>query len=127
MKKLTVPVLDEKDKEFVETLVNVGLKRNVAKTLVYLANVDETISRDIELGADLRQPEVSIVMRELRDQGWVDEREIKKEGKGRPLKCYKLATGITDIISMLEERKREEAQVHLENIQKLRSLSDKLK
>jgi predicted transcriptional regulator len=127
MKKLSVPVLDEKDNEFVETLVNVGLNRNVAKTLVYLANVDETITRDIERGSNLRQPEVSIVMHELRDHNWVEEHEIKKECKGRPLKSYKLATSIPDIISMLEERKREEAQVHLENIQKLRSLSDKLK
>ena len=81
MKRLTVPVLDEKDKSFVESLVSVGLKRNVAKTLVYLSGVGETISREIELGADLRQPEVSIVMRELKDEGWIDIREIKKNGK----------------------------------------------
>ena len=87
MKKLTVPVLDDKDKEFVESLVKVGLNRNISKTLVYLANVEETLSRDIEIGANLRQPEVSLVMRELRAQGWVGEREIKKEGKGRPVKA----------------------------------------
>jgi len=127
MKKLTVPVLDDKDKEFVESLVKVGLNRNISKTLVYLANVEETISRDIEIGANLRQPEVSLVMHELRSQGWVGEREIKKEGKGRPVKCYKLSVGVADIISTLEERKRKEAQDSLKNIEKLRLLSDKIK
>ena len=127
MKKLTVPVLDDKDKEFVDSLVKVGLNRNISKTLVYLANVEETLSRDIEIGANLRQPEVSLVMRELRAQGWVGEREIKKEGKGRPVKCYKLSVSLTDIISTLEETKRKEAQAHLKNIEKLRSLSDKIK
>ena len=127
MKKLTVPVLDDKDGEFVESLVKIGLGRNVAKTLVYLANVDETISRDIELGSGLRQPEVSLVMRELREEGWVKEREIKKEGKGRPLKCYKLAIGIAGIITSLEERKQKEAQDHIKHIQKLKSLTDNLK
>lgn len=127
MKKLTVPVLDDKDKEFVESLVKVGLNRNISKTLVYLANVKETVSRDIEIGANLRQPEVSLVMHELRSQGWVGEREIKKEGKGRPVKSYTLSVGITDIISTLEERKQREAQVHLKNIEKLRLLSDKIK
>lgn len=127
MKKLTVPVLDDKDKEFVESLVKVGLNRNTSKTLVYLANVDETVSRDIEIGANLRQPEVSLVMHELRNQGWVGEREIKKEGKGRPVKCYKLSVGIESIISALEESKRKEAQASLKNIEKLRMLSDKIR
>ncbi len=127
MKKLTVPVLDDKDKEFVESLVKVGLNRNTSKTLVYLANVEETISRDIEIGANLRQPEVSLVMRELRNQGWVAEREIKKESKGRPVKCYKLSAGIEGIISTLEDRKRKEAVSQLKNIEKLRLLSDKIK
>jgi predicted transcriptional regulator len=127
MKKLTVPVLDDKDKEFVESLVNVGLNRNISKTLVYLANVEETLSRDIEIGANLRQPEVSLVMRELRAHGWVGEREIKKEGKGRPVKCYTLSVGLADIISSLEESKKKEAQAHLKNIEKLRLLSDKIK
>lgn len=127
MKKLTVPVLDDKDKEFVESLVNVGLNRNISKTLVYLANVEETLSRDIEIGANLRQPEVSLVMRELRAHGWVGEREIKKEGKGRPVKCYTLSVGLTDIITSLEESKKKEAQAHFKNIEKLRLLSDKIK
>jgi len=124
MKKLTVPVLDEKDKDFVDSLVSVGLKRNVAKTLVFLSNVEETVSRDIELGADLRQPEVSIVMRELNEEGWLEVREIKKDGKGRPLKCYRLARPLSDIINILEERKKHEAEHNLENIRKLRSFSD---
>ncbi len=124
MKKLTVPVLDEKDKSFVESLVSVGLKRNVAKTLVYLSCVGETISREIELGVDLRQPEVSIVMRELKDEGWIEIREIKKDGKGRPLKSYRLSKSLSDIIGILEERKKSEAEHNLENIRKLRSYSN---
>lgn len=127
MKKLTVPVLDDNDREFVESLVKVGLNRNTSKTLVYLANVDETVSRDIEIGANLRQPEVSLVMRELRNQEWVEEREVKKEGKGRPVKCYKLSVSIEGIISTLEERKQKEAQASLKNIEKLRLLSDKIR
>jgi len=71
MKKLSVSVLDDKDEESVNILMELGLKRNVARTLVYLANADEVTSRSIELGADLRQPEVSIAMRKLREGDWV--------------------------------------------------------
>lgn len=126
MKKEAVFVLDEKDEEFAQTLMNIGLKRNVARTLIYLANAGETVSRDIELGADLRQPEVSIAMRELREEGWIEEREIKKEGKGRPLKCYKLAVPLKDIINYFEQKKQKEAEQDLKNIQRLRNLSKAL-
>ena len=127
MKKLTVYVLDEKDIKFVESLAKVGLKKNISKTLVYLSNVEEVNSRDIELGANLRQPEVCLVMAELTNEGWVKEREVRKHGKGRPAKYYRLSVGIADIISTLEERKRKETQAHFMNIESLRLLSEKAK
>lgn len=123
MKKLAVSVLDDKDEESVSILMDIGLKRNVARTLIYLANADEVTSRSIELGADLRQPEVSIAMRQLKEENWVAVRDIKKEGKGRPLKSYKLSIPIQNIITHLEETKRKEAEKDLENIKKLRKLS----
>ena len=124
MKKLSVSVLDDKDEESVNILMELGLKRNVARTLVYLANADEVTSRSIELGADLRQPEVSIAMRKLREGDWVFVQDIKREGKGRPLKSYKLAVPIEDIINHLEGIKRQQAEKDLDNIKKLRELSN---
>ncbi len=123
MRDEAVPVFDRNEEVITNLLVNIGLKRNMAKTLVYLANVDEAISRRVEMGAGLRQPEVSIAMRELRDKGWIDEWEKKKEGKGRPLKCYKLAIKLNDIIDFLEEEKRREARQDEERIERLRYLS----
>ncbi|MGZ4945280.1 MAG: ArsR family transcriptional regulator, partial [Halobacteriota archaeon] len=84
MRDESVPVFDQDDEVMASLLCNVGVKRNLAKALVYLANVNESVSRNIELGAGLRQPEVSIAMREMRERGWIDEWEQKKEGKGRP-------------------------------------------
>ena len=67
MRESTVKILDDKDMEFVETLRSLGVPRNVATLITFLANVDEASSREIEMGSDLRQPEVSIAMRTLRD------------------------------------------------------------
>jgi predicted transcriptional regulator len=91
--------------------------------LVYLANVNESVSRNIELGAGLRQPEVSIAMREMRERGWIEEWEQKKEGKGRPLKCYRLSTKLCDIIDSLDDSRKRDAQQDEETIATLRSLS----
>ena len=118
-----MPVFDQDEEVMANLLGNIGLKRNLAKALVYLANVNESVSRNIELGAGSRQPEVSIAMRELRERGWIEEWERKKEGKGRPLKCYRLSVELCDIIDHLDDSRKRDAQEDEETIATLRSLS----
>jgi len=122
MKESTVKILDDKDMEFVETLRSLGVPRNVATLITFLANVDEASSREIEMGSDLRQPEVSIAMRTLRDNQWIEEREIKREGKGRPMKVYSLRASIEEIIKHFEEEKLHESAQAMESIQRLKQL-----
>ncbi|MCZ7401640.1 MAG: transcriptional regulator protein [Candidatus Methanoperedens sp.] len=123
MKSLSVNVLDKADEEFADTLIELGLKRNVAKVLTYLKNVKDVTSRDLEMGSDLRQPEVSIAMRELEELGWIGEREEKKPGKGRPYKIYKLETNIDSIIEHLEAQKKKESQAMMASIKRLKELT----
>jgi len=122
MRASEVSVFDEKDLEFIEILRNLNISRNVASTLAYLSSVEEATSKDLEMGSELRQPEVSIAMRELRSFGWIDEREIKKEGKGRPMKIYKLAVPLPEIVVHLEKQTMQETQKAMENIEKLKNL-----
>lgn len=97
MKQTSIRVLDERDLEFIEALRNLKVPRNVATLITYLANASEATSREIEVGTNLRQPEVSISMRSLRQNKWVEEREIKAEGKGRPMKVYKLGVPLESV------------------------------
>jgi predicted transcriptional regulator len=100
----------KKDEALVDLLMNTGMPKNVAKTLVFLRKKEETTSVEIEISTALRQPEVSIAMQELRRRKWVTKRDIKKEGKGRPVHAYKLSIPFDKIIEALEkeERKRME-------------------
>jgi predicted transcriptional regulator len=109
-----------KEEEFANLLMNIGLKRNVAKVLVYLANTSEATSRDIERGTDLRQPEVSIAMRTLKENEWIESRESKAESKGRPVKIYRLSRPIEEIMDIIERNKRKEVKSQLDLIQKVR-------
>jgi predicted transcriptional regulator len=118
-----VKVLDEKDRELVEALEAVGIRRNVATIIVYLKELDEATSRDIEKGSELRQPEVSIAMRTLREKGWIGERDVKGTGKGRPIKFYKLTASVDDIIGYYEEEKRKESSQAMQSIQRLKEIS----
>jgi len=116
-------VLDDKDLEFIDTLRSLEVPRNVATLITYLANANEVTSREIEIGTSLRQPEVSIAMRTLRLNKWIDEREVKSEGKGRPMKVYKLRVSIQEIIQHYEEEKNNEAARTTQAVQRLKELS----
>ncbi|MHB8118090.1 MAG: ArsR family transcriptional regulator [Methanothrix sp.] len=123
IKQSAIKVLDEKDLEFIDALRSLKVPRNVATLTTYLANTDEATSREIELGTNLRQPEVSIAMRTLRQNNWIDEREIKVVGKGRPMKVYKFSVPLDKIIQHYEEEKNSEAAQAMESIQRLKDLT----
>jgi len=123
IRQTTVRVLDEKDLEFIDALRSLNVPRNVAGLITYLANTNEATSREIETGTNLRQPEVSIAMRTLRQNNWIDEREVKAEGKGRPMKIYKLRVPIEKIIQHYEVEKNSEAARTMQAIERLKELS----
>ncbi|WP_406662448.1 transcriptional regulator [Methanolobus sp. ZRKC3] len=116
--------MNEKEYEIVELLRKLNMNRPVALTLASLSNGDEITSREIEMNSSLRQPEVSIAMRYLKDNNWVEIREEKKtEGKGRPVKLYRLIIPLEEIIQSIEKRVLRESQYVLENIEKLKRLA----
>jgi predicted transcriptional regulator len=108
MKRRRSFVLDEKDNKAVQLFAELGMPKNLAKTLLYISQVDECRSADVEQGADLRQPEVSVAMQELRRRGWAKKRDVKKKGKGRPVHLYKLTSDLPTILKSFEKEKMKE-------------------
>ncbi len=99
------------------------MPKSVAAMIVYLADAGEANSREIEMGTGLRQPEVSIGMRTFRENNWIKERDVKGDGKGRPLKFYSLNLSIDEIIKHYEEEKSRESAMKMEAIQRLRKIA----
>lgn len=116
--------MGEVEYEMVELLRRLNINRPVALTLACLSKGEEISSQSIEMVSGLRQPEVSIAMRYLRENEWVDMREEKKNhGKGRPVKLYKLTVEMEKIIDTIEENVIAESKSILQNIERLKSLS----
>ncbi|HLA47381.1 MAG TPA: ArsR family transcriptional regulator [Thermoplasmata archaeon] len=113
--------LSRKDESMVDLLIQTGMSKNSAKTLVFLSKRDETTSVEIEKATGLRQPEVSIAMQELRRRRWVEKRDIKKEGKGRPVHAYHLALPFEEIIEIIGREERAKIEEIETNIRKMRS------
>ncbi|MCG7854490.1 MAG: MarR family transcriptional regulator, partial [Methanoregulaceae archaeon] len=91
MRTKNVMYFTQDEENLANLLIRTGMKRNVARVLIYLAHNPEATSREIERGTDLRQPEVSLAMAALTEQKWVENHEIKAENKGRPVKIYRLS------------------------------------
>lgn len=119
----TIKIADEKDLEFMQYLESLGMNRNVACVITYLKDVKEGSSRDIEVATGLRQPEVSIATQTLRKKGWITERNVKLENKGRPMTFYALRSTIYEIIKYCETEKTEEFAQTMETIKRLKELS----
>jgi len=122
MKKLDINQLDDSDEEISEILMSSVLSRPVARTLVYLQKVDTATSIDLERGTGLRQPEVSIAMRELKPFDWIEETEEKKPGKGRPNKVYSLKVRFKGIIAHLEKQQKKAIDDGMVSIKRLKEL-----
>jgi predicted transcriptional regulator len=122
MKERTTKILDDKDMEFVEILRSLNIPRNVATLIAFLSGIDDQMasSREIEMGTDLRQPEVSAAMRFLRENDWLEEREVEPESRGRPKKVFSLKNGIDSIIEYFEDERTREISEAMKNIQRLR-------
>jgi predicted transcriptional regulator len=114
-----VEYFNKKEEEFANLLIGIGLKKNVATLLVFLAGTPVATSREIEHGTDMRQPEVSVAMRYLMDKEWVKVPESLPT-KGRPEKKYSLAVPINDILASIEGKKRRETDLQLGLVRKMR-------
>ena len=122
MNALITKQLDDRNEEIANVLISLGMNRPVAWTLSQLINRNEITSVELERETELRQPEVSIAMKKLKEHGWINEREEKKPGKGRPYKIYSLKVGFDEIIDQIEEQKKKTDDDHQHKMERLKEL-----
>jgi predicted transcriptional regulator len=122
MKQKNVYTFDKKDDKAVQLFIKLGMPKNLAKTLLCLSQFDECKCADVEQGADMRQPEVSIAMQELRRRGWIKKRDLKKEGKGRPVHIYKTTTDLPKILKAFEQEKLKEVESVKKDLSELKNI-----
>ncbi len=116
--------MGSKEYELIELFRRINVSRPIAITLACLAKGGEISSQSIEMISGLRQPEVSIAMWYLRENGLIDIREEKKSrGQGRPIKLYRLTVPMDCVISKIEEEIIAESKLMFENIERLKQIT----
>lgn len=117
---------NSQDEKIIKVFTELGMPRNLVKTLIYISQVDECRSAEIEHGANLRQPEVSVAMQQLQKKGWISRRDLKKKGKGRPVHIYKLTSPINKIVSTFEKEKIKEIESIKNDLDQLKNLIESI-
>ena len=118
-------VMGSYEYEMIELLRKINLSRPIALTLACLSKGREISSQNIEMLSGLRQPEVSLAMRYLQKNNWIEFREEKKsKGKGRPIKIYRLTVTLNQVIGKLEEDILSESRQVLRNIELLKKIPE---
>lgn len=117
-------VLSETNDKLAKYLIISDIPRSVAYTLVYIRDKGEITSVEIERETGLRQPEVSIAMQWLRRKGWINKRNMKKEGKGRPIHGYRLSKSFNEILEEIIQDLTNKINEINDNIDQLKSFQD---
>lgn len=109
--------------DLAELLVRTGMRKSVAWSLAFLATRNETTSVEVEKATGLRQPEVSLAMQELRQRRWVEKRDVKRPGKGRPVHAYRLTVPLAEIVDALAKEERRKIERIRGTIRELKRFS----
>ena len=112
--------------ELVERLIDTGMKKNLAITLVFVAQYGETTGRTMEANTRLRQPDTSLATNELIRMGLLKRRELPKEGRGRPVFAYSLKKSIDDTVRDIEKGERKKIEEIEYNIRRIWELKNEM-
>jgi predicted transcriptional regulator len=112
-----------KELEMIALMRSLGLPKNLSKVLVYLSKAKEVMSHDIEKSVHLKQSEVSVILKRLRERGWLKSRTLKPEGKGRPNQLHKLTFSFRRVIRDIEQEKMKEVDEIKKKIATLKRLA----
>jgi predicted transcriptional regulator len=122
MKQKTGYVLNQQDETIIHLFTNLGMPKNLAKTLLYISQVEDCRSQDIERGVELLQPQVSLAIQELKKKGWVKKHDKKKKGKGRPVHHYHLTKPLSELIKNFQNDKVRELETIKKNFSELETI-----
>jgi len=127
MNQKTERAFTKDDETVIQLFSELGMPKNLAKTLIYISQAEHCRSQDIEEGIELLQPQVSIAIQELRKKGWVKKHDKKKKGKGRPVHHYQLTKPLPEILKIFEHEKINEIENIKKNFNELESILNEVK
>ena len=93
-----------------QKLIELGANENTASVLLCLHFHGAATSKDLQLHCDIRQPDVSIAISELRDMNLVHYSPRSEVSRGRPAHIYRLRMSLEQSILPFVNKARKRAK-----------------
>ena len=111
-------------KEMVELLVSLGAELNTAKTLMCLHMHGSSKSSDLQKRCNLRQPDVSVAIKKLRNLEIIHIVSTSSNGRGRPSHIYDLSVPLNEALIPFRNLAAERLTDLQKQLSRLTELSD---
>ena len=107
-------------------LVQLGANENTASVLICLHHHGAASSKDLQCQCNIRQPDVSTAISELREMNLVHFSSRSESSRGRPAHVYRLRMNLEQSIQPFVNRAKKRANDILSNVESIRALVGKV-
>ena len=114
--------LNESELLLCEKLVQLGANENTASVLICLHHHGAASSKDLQCHCNIRQPDVSMAISELREMNLVHFSSRSESSRGRPAHVYRLRMTLEQSIQPFVNRAKKRANEILNDVEAIRTL-----
>ena len=105
-----------------EKLVQLGANENTASVLICLHHHGAASSKDLQCHCNIRQPDVSMAISELREMNLVHFSSRSESSRGRPAHVYRLRMTLEQSIQPFVNRAKKRANEILNDVEAICTL-----
>ena len=109
-----------------DKLVELGANENTASVLLCLHHHGASTSKDLQCHCNIRQPDVSMAISELRELNLVHFSPKSETSRGRPAHIYRLRMSFEQSIQPFVNRARKRAKEILNEVEAINDLVSKV-
>ena len=103
-------------------LIQLGANENTASVLLCLHHHGASTSKDLQCHCNIRQPDVSMAITELREMNLVHFSPRSEASRGRPAHIYRLRTSLEQSIQPFVNQAKKRAKEILNDVDAIREL-----
>jgi predicted transcriptional regulator len=109
-----------------DKLVDLGANENTASVLLCLHHHGASTSKDLQCHCNIRQPDVSMAISELRELNLVHFSSTSETSRGRPAHIYRLRMSLEQSIQPFVNRAKKRAKDILNEVEAIHDLVSKV-
>jgi len=114
--------MSEQQRSLRDKLIQLGASENTASVLLCLHHHGASTSKDLQCHCNIRQPDVSMAISELREMNLVHFSPKSESSRGRPAHIYRLRMSLEQSIQPFVNRARKRAKAILSEIDSINEM-----